>query len=283
VIRAFGHGPRRARARGRGADADWLARCRSALETAATSPPPPARRSSRAGLGGAPAQQRRLCARAAADPRYAAGAHRALPRKIGRHLELFDCINCEKCVPVCPRRQLLLRPRALPGRDRPRAARGRALARRDGAPRDPRDAQIGNFADFCNDCGNCDVFCPEDGGPYLISRASSQRGGLGGRPPARRLPLERRSDGFVAHARFAAATTGWSSKVVTSVIWGRIPPRFRGVGSAGHAHRRVGGRGRSDYARLMALVGRALLARPPSTTPVVSSWEPSGRSPRLFG
>ncbi len=25
-----------------------------------------------------------------------------------------------------------------------------------------------NFADFCNDCGNCDIFCPEDGGPYLI-------------------------------------------------------------------------------------------------------------------
>ena len=28
--------------------------------------------------------------------------------------------------------------------------------------------QIGNFADFCNDCGNCDVFCPEDGGPYVL-------------------------------------------------------------------------------------------------------------------
>ncbi len=28
--------------------------------------------------------------------------------------------------------------------------------------------QIGNFVDFCNDCGNCDVFCPEDGGPYKI-------------------------------------------------------------------------------------------------------------------
>ena len=27
--------------------------------------------------------------------------------------------------------------------------------------------QIGVFADFCNECGNCDVFCPEDGGPYV--------------------------------------------------------------------------------------------------------------------
>jgi putative selenate reductase len=28
--------------------------------------------------------------------------------------------------------------------------------------------QIAIFADFCNECGNCDVFCPEDGGPYLV-------------------------------------------------------------------------------------------------------------------
>jgi hypothetical protein len=28
--------------------------------------------------------------------------------------------------------------------------------------------QIVNFADFCNGCGNCDVFCLEDGGPYLL-------------------------------------------------------------------------------------------------------------------
>ena len=27
--------------------------------------------------------------------------------------------------------------------------------------------QIGNYADACNECGNCDVFCPEDGGPYI--------------------------------------------------------------------------------------------------------------------
>src|SRR5262249_42293868 len=22
--------------------------------------------------------------------------------------------------------------------------------------------------DFCNECGNCDVFCPEEGGPYKV-------------------------------------------------------------------------------------------------------------------
>ena len=28
--------------------------------------------------------------------------------------------------------------------------------------------QIANFADFCNECGNCDVFCPDLGGPYVL-------------------------------------------------------------------------------------------------------------------
>ena len=28
--------------------------------------------------------------------------------------------------------------------------------------------QIANFADFCNECGNCDIFCPENGGPYAL-------------------------------------------------------------------------------------------------------------------
>ena len=28
--------------------------------------------------------------------------NRAAPRKIGSHLVLFDCINCDKCIPVCP-------------------------------------------------------------------------------------------------------------------------------------------------------------------------------------
>jgi putative selenate reductase len=27
--------------------------------------------------------------------------------------------------------------------------------------------QLANYADACNECGNCDVFCPEDGGPQV--------------------------------------------------------------------------------------------------------------------
>src|SRR5207244_348564 len=38
-----------------------------------------------------------LVAKATADPRYKAEKNRALPRKIGSKLWLFDCINCDKC------------------------------------------------------------------------------------------------------------------------------------------------------------------------------------------
>jgi len=82
--------------------------------------------------------------RATADPRYGAERTRRVPRKIGRRLELFDCLSCDKCVAVCPNDANF------------------AIALPRGEPR-----QFINFADFCNDCGNCDVFCPEDGGPYL--------------------------------------------------------------------------------------------------------------------
>ncbi len=36
------------------------------------------------------------------DPRYGRERNATAPRKIGRHLQLFDCITCDICVPVCP-------------------------------------------------------------------------------------------------------------------------------------------------------------------------------------
>ncbi|MBI3758812.1 MAG: glutamate synthase, partial [Deltaproteobacteria bacterium] len=36
------------------------------------------------------------------DPRYRAEKNRALPKKIDSHLVTFDCITCDKCMPVCP-------------------------------------------------------------------------------------------------------------------------------------------------------------------------------------
>jgi len=89
--------------------------------------------------------------RLAADPRYHADSHRKLPRKIGRQLKFFDCLACNKCIPVCPND-------------------ANFTVRMPSTPQVPVTVarQLVNFADFCNDCGNCDVFCLEDGGPYLL-------------------------------------------------------------------------------------------------------------------
>lgn len=89
--------------------------------------------------------------RATADPRYAAAARRKVPRKIGRQLKLFDCLTCDKCIPVCPNDANFSF--SMPSTPEVPVSEAR---------------QIGNFADFCNDCGNCDTFCPEDGGPFKL-------------------------------------------------------------------------------------------------------------------
>lgn len=83
------------------------------------------------------------------DPRYAAAKNLKIPKKIGSHLHTFDCISCDKCVPVCPNTALFTYPT-------PESALGQLK----------EEHQIAVFAAACNDCGNCDVFCPEHGGPY---------------------------------------------------------------------------------------------------------------------
>jgi len=90
-------------------------------------------------------------ARVAEDPRYHAASHRKLPRKIGRLLKFFDCLACDKCIPLCPND-------------------ANFTVRMTSTPQVPLKVakQLVHFADFCNDCGNCDVFCLEDGGPYLL-------------------------------------------------------------------------------------------------------------------
>lgn len=108
--------------------------------------------------------------RATADPRYAQAANRRTPRKIGRHLQLFDCIACDKCIPVCPNDAnfTFVLPRNPIPIVKVRRDGTRWRWTTEGAVTIDERHQIGNFADFCNDCGNCDVFCPEDGGPYLL-------------------------------------------------------------------------------------------------------------------
>jgi putative selenate reductase len=106
--------------------------------------------------------------RATADPRYSRSKNSKLPPHVDSRLETFDCLTCDKCIPVCPNDANFS---FVTGR-----ARIPAMLLR-GTPGSPsiecgddvvleRDEQIATFADFCNECGNCDVFCPEEGGPY---------------------------------------------------------------------------------------------------------------------
>jgi putative selenate reductase len=110
-----------------------------------------------------------LVAKASADPRYRAEANRAVPRKIGSKLWLFDCINCDKCIPVCPNDANFsyeVQPLRAEYKNY-RVGNGSVAAVDGGVFETKKQHQIANFQDFCNECGNCDTFCPEDGGPYI--------------------------------------------------------------------------------------------------------------------
>jgi putative selenate reductase len=109
-----------------------------------------------------------VVARATADPRYRKDVLRP-PRKIGRRLALFDCINCDKCLPTCPNDANFVYEVEPCAREYQnyRVEAGRAVPVAGGRFEVRERHQIGDFQDFCNDCGNCDTFCPEDGGPQL--------------------------------------------------------------------------------------------------------------------
>ena len=108
--------------------------------------------------------------RCTADARYTKAANSKPPKKIGSQLTLFECITCDKCVPVCPNDANFTF-------DLPKGEIPLTKVRWDGAAWSVETAdtlaitkkhQLATWADFCNECGNCDVFCPEDGGPYKL-------------------------------------------------------------------------------------------------------------------
>ncbi|HZO11678.1 MAG TPA: hypothetical protein VFB62_00415, partial [Polyangiaceae bacterium] len=99
---------------------------------------------------------RRVVERTLADPRYNRTKNGAVPRKIGSQLVIFDCISCDKCIPVCPNDANFVYQVEAPS-----SFSEEAFVRDDGSigrrPSVPfvieRTHQIGNYADFCNDCG----------------------------------------------------------------------------------------------------------------------------------
>jgi len=107
----------------------------------------------------------------ARDPRYGQERNATPPRKIGRHLQLFDCLTCDLCVPVCPNDANFtyrIEEEEIPVIKAQQQGTAGWNWTQTGTLRLEERHQIGTFADFCNECGNCDVFCPEDGGPYVV-------------------------------------------------------------------------------------------------------------------
>ena len=111
----------------------------------------------------------RLLTKSLDNPRYHAGNNLKPPRKIGSHLLLWDCINCDKCIPVCPNDanfSFEIEPLKVHYANI-RVSNDGWMESDGGDFAIEKAHQIATFADACNECGNCDVFCPEDGGPYI--------------------------------------------------------------------------------------------------------------------
>jgi putative selenate reductase len=151
-----------------------------------------------------------VTARVTGDPRYAAGKNGKPPRKVGSMLVLLDCLACDKCVPVCPNDAMfsIETPLEEVHYEDVVVDEAGALARVPGGLWTVKKAQQwANFADACNECGNCDVFCPEDGGPYVMkARYFGSRASFDESPGLDGVWLERDGGaasvaGLRAHAR----------------------------------------------------------------------------------
>lgn len=108
---------------------------------------------------------------AAQDPRYHADRNRKIPKRMDSQLTTFDCITCDKCLPVCPNAANFTYPTPRVTFDYqdlvvpPQGAVTLGSATKRFAITEAM--QIACYADSCNECGNCDTFCPEYGGPYI--------------------------------------------------------------------------------------------------------------------
>ena len=143
---------------------------------------------------------------ATSDVRYTHAKNTATPKKVGSHLVLFDCLTCDKCVPVCPNDANFTYD--VPAGEIPivkmQRDGGGWNRRVEGTLTVAKKHQLANFADFCNECGNCDIFCPEDGGPYIVKpRFFGSRDAWAETPHLDGFALERGNGTEVVHGRFA--------------------------------------------------------------------------------
>jgi len=112
---------------------------------------------------------RSIVARVVKDDRYSRARNSLVPKRINSRLWVFDCIACDKCIPVCPNDANFTYDS--PGVETPykvyEVHNGDFHAVEEHIFAIRKAHQIANFGPFCNECGNCDTFCPEYGGPYV--------------------------------------------------------------------------------------------------------------------
>lgn len=109
--------------------------------------------------------------RATDDLRYRWESNKTSPRKTVANLDLYDCIACDKCIAVCPNAANF--PYETPKvtthyQNYKLNADGSFSAIDGGSFALKNSKQFANYADACNDCGNCEVACPENGGPNIV-------------------------------------------------------------------------------------------------------------------
>lgn len=106
----------------------------------------------------------------ATDPRYHATSNARPPRRIESVLALYDCINCDLCIPACPNDAIF----AYDATPRDVAtvrlmSNESQIERSAGAGfRIRKTHQLAVLEGACNACSNCEVYCPEDGAPFLV-------------------------------------------------------------------------------------------------------------------
>jgi putative selenate reductase len=106
----------------------------------------------------------------AQEHRYHASVNSRTPRSIDSVLGLYDCINCDLCVWACPNDAIFVYEPA------PVKAATQRLGSGSVAPESTRGAgfeiasghQLAVFLGACNECSNCEVYCPEEGAPFLV-------------------------------------------------------------------------------------------------------------------
>ena len=103
-----------------------------------------------------------------ADERYTFQKNKAVPKRIDSNLWIYDCISCDKCIPVCPNdANFFYEVEPVTIEFTNYTWNGTLKPADRGVLKIEKKHQIANFADWCNECGNCDTFCPEYGGPFI--------------------------------------------------------------------------------------------------------------------